>query len=207
MFVNTAIKSLAVLTPIALAGCFDLTLNTCVNTEAPCVSTDQPAQPSTQKLIFVSSAETNGSFGGLVAADAICQTLADTSLAGTPYEGQYIAWLSDSTTDAKDRTTQSTAAYVNFMGTVIAPDFNALITTFANSPVDFDETGSAVVANLAWTGTLGDGTKSPLTCSDWTSALPGDTGHAGAPEFPAYFWTSNANNPCNFSIRLYCVQQ
>jgi Protein of unknown function (DUF1554) len=65
------------------------------------------AVPGGSCTVFVTSQGFNGNLGGLAGADTKCQALADTAGLG----GTYKAWLSDSTTDARNRLTQATVPY------------------------------------------------------------------------------------------------
>jgi hypothetical protein len=80
---------------------------------------------TSSKIIFVSSMVYTGNLGGLDGADGKCQTLA--MAVNPPLPGSYKAWLSSSTTAAKDRLTHSVGPYVLVDGkTKVANDWNDL---------------------------------------------------------------------------------
>ena len=79
------------------------------------------------KYALVTSSEGFGNLGGLSGADTICDDLA--TAAALP-EGDYAAWLSSPTDDAKVRVTAvdpgDTSSYVNTGGAIIANDSEGL---------------------------------------------------------------------------------
>jgi len=154
-----------------------------------------------EKLVFVSSSMTNGAIGGLAAADAICQGLADTE--GLP--GTYMAWLGDSTGSPSTRFTQSAVPYVLPSGIQIADDWADLIDGSLDASINEDETGAGS-GGLIWTGVTEDGTTSPTnTCTDWTStAAPGAIGLSNN---TGSVWTFFDFDNCSSVYRLYCFQQ
>jgi len=61
--------------------------------------------------------------------------------------GDYAAWLSSSTADAKDRITDNqsnTSKYVNTDGAIITNAFAGLIGGTILEPIEFDESGNLV---------------------------------------------------------------
>lgn len=175
--------------------------------------------------VFVSSTTTDGNIGGLAGADAICQGLGQAAFPGS---GPWVAWLSDSATDARDRIAipGGGGAYVlaSQPATVIASDLADLTDGSIAIAINLTESGTAVVANT-FTGTASDGTRSTYPaqasdyCADWTSSS--DTIHArygvttltsaawtdvdGATPFPAAFGRCDggASIPID-PKRLYC---
>src|SRR5207302_548222 len=75
------------------------------------------------RRVFVTSATTNGGFGGLDMGDLFCQSLADAGGLG----GAFKAWLSDRATDAAARLSHATVPYRLVDGTLVANDWNDLI--------------------------------------------------------------------------------
>ena len=186
-----------------------------------------------QKLVFVTSGKFNGDLvtaaatltgsqpaSGLAAGDAICQYYADQASLG----GVYKAWLSDSTTSAKDRLIHFAGPYVRTDGVKVADDWTDLTTYTFGDPnpmldaaINVDETGANQYDSYqpwAWTGTAvatvpGDGgfASGPF-CSDWSSTSV--DGKIGAYNLYQYGnWSNDSLKPCSSSntIHLYCLEQ
>jgi len=167
------------------------------------------------KRVFVSSATYTGNLGGLAAADARCQSLADAATLG----GQYKAWLSDEKTSAKDRLTHSEDNYVLPSGTLVAINWDALV-SFNVHPIDQTETGQAPSATpgipiecgsapAAMTGTWGTGEVDPgATCNSWTTDAPVTWVGYGSTDQGSSLWTAHcAALICNVAMHLYCFEQ
>lgn len=121
--------------------------------EIPGDGVDNDCNPDTPdvlpgKTVFITSQVFNGNLGGLAGADAKCQQLATAAGLG----GTYKAWLSDSTTDARDRLTHATVPYRLVDGTTVANDFTDLTDGSLDAPINRAENGT-VVGDRPWTGT------------------------------------------------------
>lgn len=146
--------------------------------------------------VFVSSTTANGDLGGLSGADAICAGLGEVTFPGS---GPWVAWLSDSSADARDRIASPGpgGAYVlaALPATVIAADLADLTDGALSSPIDRTELGVQVAANV-WTGTGADGLKLTYPaqptdyCADWTSASTADFARVGATFLTGSEWTT-----------------
>jgi hypothetical protein len=158
--------------------------------------------------MFVTSDRWYGyEIGGLAGADAKCQAAADS--AGLP--GTYKAWLSDDTTDARDRLAHATHhPYVNPNEDLIAFGWGQL--------VGCGDLAGIVTVNewgfrrddlsFVWTGTDCDGTSTGYTCGNWASTS--GTGTRGDPTRIDHLWTAASNlRQCidNNQGHLYCLQQ
>jgi hypothetical protein len=152
--------------------------------------------------VFISSQLYDGgdSFGGVAGADAICQDLADLAILG----GSWVAWISDSSSEAREAVTQSTGQYVLLNGVVIADNFDDLTDEEIDNPINVDENLSDIVGNeSAWTGTLTDGTVSSDTCLDWTSGDNSDFGLVGGAATTNAQWTGG-DPPETFTSKSFC---
>lgn len=165
--------------------------------------------------VFVSSTTTNGNIGGLVGADAFCQSAATAA----SLKGTYKAWLSDSTTSPYYRFSWSPVPYYQMNGVKVADSFADIIDgTFNRIPYVL-ETGIVPPQSVPFTGTSFTGVAmdpaTPLqsNCNGWTSnsathyAWCGVSGeYAGE---PAWTQSSNSGSPraCNVVHRLYCFAQ
>jgi hypothetical protein len=164
--------------------------------------------------VFLSSDNYTGNLGRLAGADAVCQRLAGAAgLAGT-----FKAWLSDSTTSARDRLTHSVVPYVLVTGETVASNGVDLTDGTLQKAITVDEEAFNWIGNcslpwpsVVWTGTQIDGSSEGPYCSDWRSSateIRGQNGH--------YCWTSEAwthiswaeeAGACSNRQSLYCFQQ
>lgn len=155
-------------------------------------------------LVFVTAASFPASFGGLDAADDICENAASLARVG----GQsWVAWLSDETTDAITRVTDRSPWQL--------VDDNIAVSSFAqlamNQPllhaINLDETGAGTGATAVWTGTDAAGTATAETCLGWTSPGPLENGRAGNSDAVDARWTDSESRTCSSTARLYCFEQ
>lgn len=162
------------------------------------------ATSAQQSRVFAGSNNPNGDgdLGGLSGADAICQGLADAESLG----GTWVAWLSTSSVDAKDRLT-ATGPFVRARetGTTIADNLADLIDGNLDNAIFLNETGSDELSAM-FTGTTEFGLLGISdTCSDWTSSS-GD-GTVGDPSVPDSDWTNGDEDSCDKAWAFYCFEQ
>ena len=158
---------------------------------------------TSDNCIFLTSAVSTANLGGLSGADRLCNALA--SAAGMP--GRYVAWLSDSHTDAVARVT-SNGPYVTRTGTVVASGLPDLVDGALRYPIRQDEHGNDVPLREVWTGTDPLGLRTSANCEDWTSGAEGAPyGRIGWNTAPDSKWTSAAIQFCDRNMSLYCVEQ
>lgn len=160
--------------------------------------------------VFVTSTTHNGNLGGLLGADAICQTRA--AAGGIP--GTYKAWLSDTFQSAATRLTHATGPYQLLNGVTVANNWNDLTDGALSAAIQVTETGSTVNApqQWVWTNTNGNGAASggaPDSCLNWTTSASSESGDNGVviPDQANDAWTRNGVFKCSLSARLYCFQQ
>jgi hypothetical protein len=172
-----------------------------------------------QCVVFVTSTFQSGRLEGqsgavgLAGADEICQARA----AAGSLPGTYKAWLSDNTTDAKDRMTQAVVPYVDTAGFTVAASFAALLAGPLENPIQHDEHMQLTQEFLAWTGTAADGTRAPGSigqgwCRDWTfgniEIPPTERAVEGDPNATGPDWSMHDDeNPCGLERHLYCFEQ
>jgi hypothetical protein len=141
-------------------------------------------------------------FGGIAGADAHCTALAEA--AGTTGR-TWAAYLSTSEADARDRI--GAGPWTNAAGVVIAESVDALHGEGNNITKEtaLDETGAVVNGrgdtpnrHDILTGSLPDGTRSDMTCGDWTlagadgAAIVGHHDRMGLDETPpSLSWNSS----------------
>lgn len=184
-----------------------------------------PCQPLTCKLnarlAFVTSTRFQGSFGGLAQADELCEAAATAGGFDSPMK--FKAWLSDGSVTAAQRLPAAAAdphyPYALRSGKLLADDLDDLITNGPRVPLDIDEFGETLTPEEpAWTNVhLGGFPYSTVNhCMDWTSASFLDVARTGlvspatAEDLPAwqmeFLWTSNKDQPCSYTARLYCLE-
>lgn len=162
------------------------------------------AGPLVVTRAFVSSQKYYGdSIGGVAKADTDCQLLATAASRGSGWK----AWLSSSTSNAKDRTALGSGSImlVDGLTTVVAHGTDLVGDGGLLHAIDHDENGAAVAATIVWTGTTEHGVVyagNGAPCGDWTSADGGAA--AGASNQTSVTWTSDAIEPCTNSYPIYC---
>jgi hypothetical protein len=163
-------------------------------------------------LAFVSSQSGQGELGawpqadgatGLAAGDAICRNLA--AAAHLPAPDSFVAWLSDSTHDARDRVIAD-ASFRRVDHYPIASSHADLLDGFATNSLHVDENGShAGISYGVQTGTFADGTATLDDCDDWTTSsapFKATFGHASFAR--SHRWTEGFANTCDITRRIYC---
>ena len=172
-----------------------------------------PSKPekSKEKIVFVSSVMVPPDMGGLAGGDAKCNALAKS--ANLP--GTYVAWLSDSSTSARERLTPGAGPFVRVDGIVIAEDIPDLLDGNITNPISITEKGKPFQP-MVWTGTDASGTgENGFYCADWSmssTAVKAIYGKAGRVDKS---WTDigTRNINCSVSpdssvtISIYCFQR
>ena len=157
-------------------------------------------------LIFVTSTTATGDFGGIAAADAVCQGLAT----GEGLSGVWLALLSDDFSDARTR--------LNIRGEVRDLSGGLIASSAADfwdgsilRTVNTDEARRALGNPfLAYTGTLSDGTRDFANCTNWTSTAGG--AQIGFWNRVTMDWIAlhpagpGGRTGCNEPGRWYCVR-
>ena len=184
------------------------------NTEI-CICSRPGAEPEPpQTTVFVTSEEFTGNLGGLEGADEKCQRLAtDAGLVG-----QYKAWLSTTTVDAKDRI-PTTGPYKLVDGTTVSETLLDLLDGFIDTPIMVDENARRIQTGGTspsrgigvWTATdtsgrllvpLAFSVPSDETCADWRAV--NIEALVGSAEVSGSDWTENRQQSCIDLARLYC---
>jgi hypothetical protein len=172
--------------------------------EGPCPAPPPACGTGDICRVFVTSTTHQGNFGGLTAADAICQQRAQA--ANLP--GTYKAWLSDSTSSPDTRFVKSPGPYHLVNGTKVADNYADLTDNSLAAVIDHTEFGQAVSTPMeCWTFTDSDGSDFGGTdhCSNWTSTS--GEGHYGMTITTSHNWTNWNSDLCSKDHRLYCFQQ
>ncbi len=161
-------------------------------------------------LFFVTENRYTANLGGLAGADAVCAK--EAKLGGL--EGEFKAWLSTSSVNAKDRIAAA-GPWRRVDGRQLFPG-----PSVTGLPEDFPAltaTGADLLFNpnvAVWTGTRTNGRWiDGLSCNDWTSASSSARGSYGECNF-SQLWTETRDLsdapellPCSTEARLYCFGQ
>lgn len=159
-------------------------------------------EPDPPNVVFVTSiAYSPQAWGGLEGADEACASLAQAA----ELPGTFVAWLSTSGVDAKDRLGRA-RGWRNTRQNPFADEVSDLVAGRVYFPIAYDENGDEVTGVVA-TGTLPDGTAAAQTCSDWTSDAGVDALVTGEQTAGAGLWTAESDGgTCADDYRLYCFQ-
>jgi hypothetical protein len=154
------------------------------------------------QYVFVTTGTLSGNMFGTSIADSRCAVEA----ASVPrFRGQkFVAWLSTSTLNAKDRINDTEYRLVN--ETVIALNINDLTKGTLQNPINKDILGNTA-KGIVWTGTKSDGIKTTQNCASWTSSLRRNTGVTGLIDKKNSSWTNNTlNTGCDSRAKIYCFE-
>jgi hypothetical protein len=175
----------------------------------------------TKRIVFLSSMTFDGELGGAAGADGKCQALA----ADAGLSGQYMAWISTSTSSADQRFLHSTVPYVLPTGQIVAYSFANLVGGEMAHPINVDEhlmiyDGGCVAGyepcgwTAVWTETKADGTYDEAGAAASCLGFANDdasTGHVGSYLSTDSTWTAGtgvgAPPLCDNTFPLYCFQQ
>ena len=152
--------------------------------------------------MFVSSTPLMPSESMVDDADALCNTLA--SDAGLP--GTFVAWISDGTTNARDRLRLGNVLAQGWIRTDDRPFTNAigdLVVGRIWFPPVLDETGTHVGSVPVATATSAQGTRSDA-CADWTDLTDAPRYQIGLSDNTFPRWTSSSLRRCNAPAHVYC---
>ncbi|MEM6995077.1 MAG: DUF1554 domain-containing protein [Myxococcota bacterium] len=157
-------------------------------------------------IAFVTSTRHNGNLGGLSGADDVCNQRAQA--AGLP--GTYVAYLSDGSTDARDRLGTANG-WVRTDGRLFARDRDDLVAGFGAYTLVLDEFGESIFTFgpsfvFAFTGTNAGGTAaSEARCNEWSDATGGLVGRAPFVTLPMnHSVASGTAQSCDAMAALYC---
>jgi hypothetical protein len=155
-----------------------------------------------KRRVFVTSQSFKGAeIGGRSGGDDKCNAAATAAALG----GNWVAWLSDSTTDARDLV--ANVEYQRIDGSLLASNLTDLLDGTIATPISLDENGNAQPGKEVWTGTSATGVRAAYTCNDWTSSSPGNRAQHGKSDRADAKWTEETRTNCNASARIYCFEQ
>jgi hypothetical protein len=147
---------------------------------------------------------------GVETADTFCEQAA----LAAGLTGEWMAWISTDSMSAADRLVHATVPYTLVDGTVIADDWQDLITCDGpdgeclQHAISMTENGDDFFG-FVFTGTLTDGSQSiGDNCNDW--GFNGNGKHhvaLGNSDAMNYRWTAQEFQTACFAARLYCFEQ
>ena len=143
--------------------------------------------------------------GSLALADQIC---ADEATAAGLGGSTFVAWLSDSSTQALDRIT-SDGPWQLVQGPVVFPKKSAITNPGPSVPINEDAAGLIHTAQPAsvWTGTLNNGTSATYNCIDWSDSSTTEYATVGDFGSDTSKWTNTGSIlDCSATRRLYCFE-
>ncbi len=183
-----------------------------------------PPRNATGRLAFMTSVTGTGNLAswadagtstGIAAGDAVCRARA--AAAGFPGADRFKAWLSDGSTNARDRIT-SDGPWVRPDGVLVAGSRSELLGGFLTSSVSVTETGlyadwvpgqgaDGTWSTYAWTGTTQQGTAATDHCLSWQGAA-GAVGVEGATIDVSNWSDLIGMGPadCSLPRALYCFE-
>ncbi len=154
---------------------------------------------ATPNRIFVTSTTTDGAFGGVSAADAICAARATAA----NLNGTFVAYLSDATINAASRVGTSRGSI-----RVDGAPFADAPTAFSSGNIIFpprtDEYGNDVGSVQVFTGTSG-GATSASRCLDWTTNAGAENGAMIQSVYGSDSMFAS-NRACSSQGHLLCVE-
>jgi len=160
-----------------------------------------------ERVVFVTSSELPGNFGGVAKADRQCQIHADGSNHPRVRGRHFVAWVGTVGSRVVDRFVKGSKPYVRPDGMVLANDWASLTSASLQHTLSLTEDGDPVGGDdFAWTGTNTSGSSSSNTCADWTSADAMNSGQRGVPS-KTNNWTDDDKAACNLSGHIYCFEE
>lgn len=155
---------------------------------------------------FVTEATPQGNFGGIAAADAICQGEADTA----GLSGEFKAVLSDNATSIANHINLF-APVRNVAGTLVGRSAVQLSAGATAGVLGFHADGDPVSGGNydIWTGAAANGAQAlGNNCLNWSSNDGGQRGAFGDVQNPQFYGaTAGAGDACSAAKRLLCMDQ
>lgn len=189
----------ATLTPTATAPTATLTPTATGPTPT---ATPSPAQAN---VVFVSSQTYVTTLGSAAAYDAQCNVLATAAGLNNVGNDAFIAWMSDSFSNAVGRL-GAARGFVRVDGVPVADTVADLIAGKLFHPILIDENGDTPsTVPAAMTGTFPSGAASGTNCGDWTNETALTT--VGLLQAGPQAWTSFSLGNCGNAFRVYCFQR
>jgi len=155
-----------------------------------------------KKIIFVSSRTYQGDFSSITAANTICND----SASEANLSGEFKAWLSDSSQDAKNLILpDSGIPFYTTNNIIVADNSTDLLNGTIQNPINRNEYGT-INDTLVWTGTdeFGDAIVGD-NCEDWTKDNKQST-IGNSSEKNAQWANYQSVTDCSDMRSIYCIQ-
>jgi hypothetical protein len=158
-----------------------------------------------ERVVFATTKDYGGGFGGVAEADQRCQTHADGSQSPRVKGRKFMAWVSTLNNAVVDRFPKGTKAYVRPDGQKVAENWTDLTNGDLVAGIALNEDGAAPGGSgRVWTGTNNSGTASNANCGNWKdTTLAGQRGNLGG---NGSGWTDSSNDLCSNPGHLYCFE-
>ena len=158
-----------------------------------------------ERVVFATTKDYGGAFGGIAEADQRCQTHADASQSPRVKGRKFMAWISTTTTSVASRFPKGTKAYVRPDGAKIANDWTDLTDSDLIVGIALNEDGAQPGgSNRVWTGTNNNGSSAGNNCGNWKDLqLQGQRGNLGG---GGAGWSDIDNGGCGNLAHLYCFE-
>lgn len=155
------------------------------------------------KYVYITSKGYAASeLGGLDEADALCTSLAPSSVGG-----DWKAWLSDGTRSPASRFSRA-GPYVLFNGIQVAANWADLTDGAQAAAINITESQQLIGQSRVWTATETNGTPLGHNCGGWTSTDSAAHGTYGeSHRYNGRTWTATYHTSCTSKYRIYCFQQ
>jgi hypothetical protein len=148
-----------------------------------------------------------GGATGLAAGDAICRN--DALANGLPFADTFRAWLSDATTNARDRFAFD-GPWARLDGVRVADNLADLTDGSLQTSINLQANGVYQIGFATMTGTLASGLVGESHCQGWTTAVASQPGIRGRVNAVQEHWSRQlffgpTGAPCSQTARLYCL--
>lgn len=158
-----------------------------------------------ERVVFATTKDFGGGFGGIAEADLRCQNHADASQSPRVKGRKFVAWVSTAASSVASRFPKGTKAYVRPDGAKIANDWSDLTDGDLMNGISLNEDGAPPGgSDRVWTGTNNNGTSSNDTCGGWKDLQEqgqrGNLGGAGGG------WSNIDDVGCGNAAHLYCFE-
>lgn len=164
-----------------------------------------PSPAPSPNIVFVSSQTYATTLGSAAAYDAQCNVLATAAGLNNGTNDAFIAWISDSSSDAVGRL-GAARGFVRTDGALVADTVADLTAGKLFHPILLDENGGKIfTATGPMTGTLPSGLVSSFTCGNWTNEIATTT--VGLLQAGPQAWSSFSAGSCGNAFRVYCFQK
>lgn len=115
----------------------------------------------------------------------------------------WVSWVSLSEEDAKDKFYKSPFRYELLDGTIIADNYEELISGVLQHEININQYGE-IINDRVWTGTNEFGEYSKYNCKDWLMYRV--FGTYGSTSDKGLNWTNVGITECYNGLRLYCIE-